>query len=44
MDRLPWESGGLPLYAGLFVVAGLAGAAVGAIHGRVLLGMLPPRR
>ncbi len=44
MDRLPWESGGPPLYAGLFIVAGLAGAAVGSVHGRVLLGILPPRR
>lgn len=42
MDRLPWESGGLPLFAGLFVVAALAGAVVGAVHGRFLLGMLPP--
>ena len=41
MDRLPWESGGLPLYAGLFAVAAMAGAVVGAIHGRVLEGMLP---
>jgi hypothetical protein len=41
MDRLPWESAGPPLYAGLFVVAAVAGAVVGAIHGRVLEGMLP---
>lgn len=44
MDRLPWESGGLPLYAGLFAVAAVAGAVVGAVHGRVLLGMQPTRR
>jgi hypothetical protein len=41
MDRLPWESGGLRLYAGLFLVAAAAGALVGGIHGRVLLGMVP---
>ena len=41
MDRLPWESGGLPLFVGLFVVAALAGAVVGAVHGRMLLRMLP---
>ena len=42
MDRLPWESGGMPLFVGLFVVAALAGAVVGTVHGRFLLGMLPP--
>jgi hypothetical protein len=41
MDLLPWESGGLRLYAGLFLVAAAAGTLVGGIHGRVLLGMLP---
>lgn len=41
MDRLPWESGGPRLYAGLFLVTAVAGALVGGVHGRVLLGMLP---
>jgi hypothetical protein len=41
MDLLPWESGGPRLYAGLVLVATVAGALVGSIHGRVLLGMLP---
>ena len=41
MDLLPWESGGSRLYAGLFLVAAVAGALVGGVHGRVLLGMLP---
>lgn len=43
MDRLSWDSGGIPLLVGLFVVAAVAGAAVGAVHGWVLLGMLPRR-
>jgi hypothetical protein len=43
MDRLPWESGGPRLYAGLFAVAAVAGAVVGAVHGRALLGMQPTR-
>ena len=41
MDLLPWESGGLSLYAGLFLVAAVAGALVGSVHGRVLLDLLP---
>lgn len=41
MGLLPWESGGWMLIAGLFIISGIAGAIVGAIHGRVLLQMLP---
>lgn len=37
MDLLPWTEGGWPLRAGLVLVTGIAGIAVGAIHGRVLL-------
>jgi SAM-dependent methyltransferase len=37
MDLLPWAEGGWPLHGGLLLVTGLAGLAVGAIHGRVLL-------
>lgn len=41
MELLPWETGGWTLIAGLYIVSGVAGAIVGAIHGRALLQMLP---
>jgi hypothetical protein len=40
MDRLPWESGGIRLVAGIYLVCGTAGAVAGAVHGRVLLHLL----
>jgi hypothetical protein len=44
MDRVPWGGNLLGIAAGIFVTCTLAGAAVGAIHGWVLQGMLAPRR
>jgi hypothetical protein len=37
MDQLPWTRGGLPLILGIYLVSGIAGLAVGAVHGRWLL-------
>lgn len=37
MDQLPWTRGGLPLMLGVYLVCGLAGLAVGAVHGRWLV-------
>jgi hypothetical protein len=39
MDRVPWQAGGIAMAAGVYAVCALAGAAVGAIHGRVLLSL-----
>lgn len=37
MDQLPWTQGGLPLILGIYLVCGIAGLAVGAVHGRWLV-------
>lgn len=42
MDRMPWGGSLLHIGTGIFILCALAGAAVGAIHGWVLRGMLAP--
>jgi hypothetical protein len=37
MELVPWEQGGIAAAAAIYGVCGVAGLAVGAIHGRVLL-------
>jgi hypothetical protein len=37
MDQLPWTQGGLPLILGIYLVCGITGLAVGAVHGRWLV-------
>ncbi|HEU5049809.1 MAG TPA: hypothetical protein VFU00_05750 [Gemmatimonadales bacterium] len=37
MDVLPWAEGGAALAVGIYAVCGLAGALVGAVHGRWLV-------
>jgi len=43
MDLVPWERGGLLVAASEYAVCAASGAAVGSIHGRVLLQLLKRR-
>lgn len=46
MDLVPWTSAAVPRAAAIYLVCGITGCAVGALHGRVLvrlLGAVPPR-
>jgi hypothetical protein len=40
MDVVPWERGAVPVAASVYAVCGLAGLAVGMVHGRMLLWLL----
>jgi hypothetical protein len=46
MDLVPWEQGGVAVVVPVYGICGVAGLAVGAIHGRILLRLLsaPSRR
>lgn len=41
MNLVPWSRGGVAAAAAIYAVCGAAGLLVGAIHGRVLLRLLP---
>ena len=40
MDQVPWERGGPPVVLGVYLICGMAGLVVGAVHGLVLRGLL----
>lgn len=41
MDRVPWSGGAVPVLVAVVAVCVLAGAIVGAVHGRFLVRLLP---
>jgi hypothetical protein len=43
MDRVPWQGPAVARAVALYAVCGVAGLAVGAVHGRVLVGLLRGR-
>jgi hypothetical protein len=40
MDVVPWSRGAIPIAASVYAVCGVAGLAVGVVHGRVLVRLL----
>ena len=40
MDRIRWDRGGVPVALGVYLVCGIAGLVVGAVHGRGLWSLI----
>jgi hypothetical protein len=43
MDYVPWTGPRSAVYLMIYAVCGAVGLVVGAIHGRILVGLMPPR-